>query len=452
MPSVQPPWKGHAGFGLVAFDSLHPWQREMVQPDLSPAALDKPYFPKGELRSAREKMGFMCVSMDLVYYDDMRPYVTLSDGRWIPHAPPDERTQATTSTGAPASPLVGVELIHMLLQRTVEAIRAGDWEEMIRHAGTLGHFIQEPFTPGHAINNDLFHELFPDPDPGRHMRLHHAFDSGTTDFEPLPPTLMGRTLEEAAFRMQLEIERGVREGKKLVGPVIRSVYEGQPDKVREAILAGQSQQAAWMTASAWHTAFCIALDRFDEQEGAALDALDLTRCVPYFCHHWQYVELTPGHLVKQKRKIPIDVWVSGDDGKPIEQRIDTGFGMGGHMGFKFFVHGDLYPTFRCRVGLPSRHTEGQGAHTDTRFFVEIDREVNRTYSEEMEYDADRRLSIPLEPGAPVQEVAVDIRGARSLLLTTQSRPYADPETGRMKFMIPHVAVCEPRLTTEIPDG
>ena len=447
MSCTQPPWKSHAGFGLVAFDSLQPWQQQMVKPDLSPQALDRPYFPKGQIRGAREKMGFLCTIMDLVYSEEARPYVTLPDGRWIPHTPPDDQWQAAASAGTIASPLAGLDIIRMLLERTVKAIRDEDWEEMIRHAGTLGHFIQEPFTPGHAIDNNLFHELFPDPDPGRHMRLHHAFDAGSTDFEPLPPRLMGRTLEEAAFRMQLEIDRGIREGKKLVGPVIRSVYEGHPKSVREALLARQAQSATWITASAWHTAFCIALDRFDSDELEALDSVDLSQCVPYFCHHSQYVELTPGHLVQNKRKIPIDVWALGADGSRVEQRVETGFGMGGHMGFKFFVHGDLYPTFRCRVGLPSRHTEGQGEFTNVTFAVEVDPQINRTYSEDMQYNADRRFSIPLQPGEPVQDVTVDISGARSLILVTQSQPYTDPVTGNPTFMLPHVAVCEPRLTT-----
>jgi len=36
-------WKGHAGFGCLAFDVLPAWQKELFNPDMSPAALNRPY-------------------------------------------------------------------------------------------------------------------------------------------------------------------------------------------------------------------------------------------------------------------------------------------------------------------------------------------------------------------------------------------------------------------------
>jgi len=77
---------------------------------------------------------------------------------------------------------------------------------------------------------------------------------------------MGSTVPEAAFRLEVEISRGVRESKRLVGEAIRSAYDGQPLEVRQRILAGQSRDAAWITASAWHTAISIATGRIDERE------------------------------------------------------------------------------------------------------------------------------------------------------------------------------------------
>jgi hypothetical protein len=120
--------------------------------------------------------------------------------------------------------------------------------------------------------------------------------------------------------------------------------------------------------------------------------------------------------------------------------------MGGYMGAKFFVDGDTYPKFRCKVGLPSRHTEGQDEYTDTVFFVETDEKENLVYSEEIEYKAKRLMEVRLKPGEPIQEIDVNIHGAHSLIIGTKSSFHKDPETGKIEWSIPHVAVCEPILS------
>ena len=433
----------HTGVGRVAFDSLPEWEREVIQPDMSEPGLNRPYFPSG-LQTVREKMACLCTVMDLVYYDECRPYATLPDGRWIPHSLPDENGYSSAGVGSQYSPLASANVIELLMGRAVEPIGSGSWEEGVHHLGALAHYLQESFAPGHAVSNDLFHELFPDPVPDRHIRVHHHLDHVGFEFEPRPAALMGTSVPEAAFRLQIELDRAIVESKKLVAPLLRAIYDGKSEAERAALLNGQGQRAAFVTASAWHTAISIALDRFDEAEAEQLGSLDVTRMVPYFLHHWQYVHLTPRCLVKAGRRIPIHVW-AGDQADGREERVEHGFGMGGHMGIKFFVTGDVYPRFRCRVGLPSRHTEGQTEHTDTHFFVETDPELNTTYSEDIEYGGSRAFCIALRPGEFPQEVDVDISGARTLILAAQSRPYTDSDSGQLRFSIPHIAVCEPIL-------
>ncbi|MDP6504832.1 MAG: hypothetical protein QF886_14530, partial [Planctomycetota bacterium] len=148
--------------------------------------------------------------------------------------------------------------------------------------------------------------------------------------------------------------------------------------------------------------------------------------------------------VKNSRTIPIHVWTTNGDGRR-EQQIGKGFGMGGHMGAKFAVNGEVHSRFRCRAGLPSQHTEGQCEHTDTRFFVELDEQENTVYSEDIEYRATPVFERQLVPGEPVVEVDVDISRAKTLILKTQCQPYKNPETGQQQWFVPHVAICEPTL-------
>ncbi|HOL21811.1 MAG TPA: hypothetical protein PLQ41_03015 [bacterium] len=430
---------GHSLLGKIAFSTLPQWEKKIIQPDMSPRALNKPYLPRG-IKTVEEKAGAMCSILDWIYYKEMRPYAILPDGRWIPHSPPDRDCQSSSGSGQPRSHIVHMEMIEWLLKKMLNEVQRKRWEEAIRYGGALGHFLQEPFTPGHAIDNNLFHQLFPDPDRKRHIRLHSRFDAASDRFKPLTPVLMGTTVSEAAFRLLIEIDRGIKEGMKIVGRLIDSVYKGEPKSEQERILSQQCRQAVFVTASAWHTVMCIGFNRFNKKEVERLKSLNLTYLVPYFIHHCQYFDILLGNLVKEERKIPIYVW--GRNGK--EELIKNGFGMGGHSGIKFFINGDVYTRFRCRVGLPSRHTEGQTGNTRTMFFVEIDTEENLTYSEDMEYEAKRIVSLPLIPGEPVHSIDICIKGARTLILTTRSSPYTTCD-GKIQFDIPHVAICDPVL-------
>lgn len=442
---ASPNWGGHALLGRIAYETLPAWEKKLIQPDMTPEAMAKPYIP-AHVKTVGDKVGYMCAILDLIYNDECRPYATLPDGRWIPHSPPDANGQSSAGSGSVRSPEAATAITELLFERMIGAIRAADWEDAIRHGGALAHYLQEPFTPGHATDNNIFHELFPDPDENRHVRLHHLFDNASDGFDPLGPALMGTTIPEAAFRLQVEIERGIREGKKLIAPVIKSFYDGEGDEVRKRLLAPQCRGASFATASAWHTAICIALDRFDEKEAKRLEILDLTCLIPYFVHHWQYVEILPGCLVREKRKIPIHAWTQTPSGDRKEEKFEAGFGMGGHSGMKFYVNGDIYRRFRCKVGLPSRHPEGQTENTNAVFYVETDAKVNTRYSEDIEYGARTLAQTPLVPGEPVVEIDVDISGARSLILRAQSRKFTDPDTGKAAFSIPHVAVCDPVLS------
>jgi len=258
---------------------------------------------------------------------------------------------------------------------------------------------------------------------------------------------MGLSVPEAAFRLMVEIQKGMKEGKKLIMPIIMSVYQEFPENVQKAMLAEQSRKASFTTACAWHTAISIAKGRFEQNEIERLSKIKLTEMLPYFWHSCDYVEMLSGRLVEKQRKIPIYVRARNENGSVSEKLIEDGFGMGGHMGAKFFVNGNVYRNFSCQAGLASRHKEGQDEHTNTVFTVEIDTNENMVYSEDMEYKAKRIFEIKLIPGEPVKTVNVDITGAKTLLLCTRCLPYKDAQ-GRPAFSIPHVAICNPELSKQ----
>lgn len=434
-------WGGHALLGRIAAEGLSEEFWKVVQPPLTAELLGRDYFAKApEIRSPADLLGFLCAINDLVYFPQCRPYATLPDGHWIPHTPPDANWQSAPGSGQAYSRKASQDILQLLFNRTIESVQAGDWVVFAHHAGALAHYAQEPFTPGHAVDNALFHELFPDPDPGRHLRLHHFFDCASGGYPPPHPQLLGTSPAEAAWRTVLRVDQGIRSGKGLIAPVIASAYAGEGVEEQAALLRGQSQMACQLTADLWHTVLCLGLGKFDPAEVESLRTLPLTGLIPSFWHAWQYVEPTPGCFVEKQRKVPL--WICGENG---EERVTDGFAVGGHMGVKYFVDGDVAGRFRCRVALPSRHHEGQLPQMQTTFSVETDVRENQTYSEEMLYGAESRFSCQITPKMKPVEVDVSLAGAKTLILVTRSRPVPDPETELPRFYIPHLAICEPRM-------
>jgi len=200
-------WGGmHVNCGLVAYDSLLDWEHDLLDKEVHLDAFRHPPLVGDKApQTLRDLMGQMAVMNDMVYYDAFRPFALLPCGKWIPHGVPDANLDNVATTGLPASPEQSIYVTELLLTRAIDAIRDGDWHAATCHAGALAHYLQEPYTPGHAMPNSLFYELFPDPDPGRHLRLHMYFDSAEGQLAPVAPVLMGRTVPEAAIRIQTQL-------------------------------------------------------------------------------------------------------------------------------------------------------------------------------------------------------------------------------------------------------
>lgn len=433
-------WYGHALLGRRAAQGLPKWEINKLKPDMRDETIKRPFMP--EIHDTADKLGAYCLIMDWVYQDEFRKYGLLSERKWIPHGPADSEFSANGKI----SEYANNKLIADLLNAMILELKEENWEEAIKRAGVLGHFLQEPFTPGHSTDNELFAQLYPDPNPNRHWRLHFCFDCASDDFPPPKPELMGRTPEEAAFHIFNYIKKGILSGRALIGPVIEAAYRGktmaESEQVRKALLCPQSEMAAFITVSAWHTAFCIAFDQFNSTELEALDICDVTKLKPYFWHPSYYAELLPGTLLDPAgNKHPMDVW---KDSERNEIRYDRGFALYGYAGVKFYING-LYRKFRCKIGMPSRLLRGQTANTSVCFKVETDSRENPVFSEEIEYHAEKAVwKESLKAFEAVREIEADITGAVSLILSAKAEPYKN-ENGETCFDVPDLVIIEPEL-------
>ncbi len=433
-------WGGHSWLGKRAVEVLPEWEKELIRPDMSPENLGISCVPS-PIRNGAEKLAAYCHLPDWVYEKEFRKYCFLDDGRSLPHELVDINLNPDR---AAASPDGNRRLYQMLMDKMIAAIRAENWEMTVIHGGILGHILQDPLTPGHCVNNDIFFQLFKDPVPGRHLKMHALFDNATDQFEPLPPRFLGKSSGEAAYHLMNAVFKGVRSAKDCIVPVIMSAYRGEPLSSQAALLADQCRQASFITASAWHTAFCIAYGKFDETEYAALNRLKLTDILPYFWHPSPYYnEMLVGQFVENSRKKPMELIEADAHGDRKTVRISDGFGLYGYAGAKFFVDGGLYPYFRCRVGLAANVKEGIYPGRRTVFTVEVSPDENQVRSNDMEYGTKKVAEVTLRPGEPMQEITADIRGMKTLALCAKSDLTAGD--GRILYAMPHVGICEPEL-------
>ena len=429
-------WSGHAILGLRAAQGLPEWEIDLLKPDMSQEEIGKPFMPP--INNVTEKLGAYCLILDWIYQSEYASYARNADGSWVPHHPVSSPGGGVSETGNNA-------LIAELLEKIIRSLKNGEWEETVRQAGVLGHFLQEPFTPGHSTPNALFEQFFPDPNPLRHWRLHFCFDSASGDFPPPRPVLMGKTPKEAAFRIFNYIKKGIRSGRALIGPVIAAAYRGETidenKHIYQALLCRQSEMASFITCCAWHTAFCIAFDRFDEKELEGLKTFDLVEAEPYYMHPSKYVHIVPNKLADAKGWLqPIEVW---GENKSI-CRFEKGFGMFGHSGYKYFINGN-FSRFNFKLGMPARITNLQNEHTDLRFSIEVDSGQNNSTSEDIEYKAQARpLEVRLRAGEPVREYSVDIRNADTLIISSRSIPYTT-EAGEVCYATADLAIIDPVL-------
>ena len=431
-------YQGHSLLGLRAAEGLPQWEIDLLKPDMSEKEIGQAIMPP--IHTVREKLGAYCLILDWIYQKEYAHYCRQENGSWVPHGP----ANADFTAGGRISEVANNVLIARLMQKMIDELKAGNWEEAVRRAGVLGHFLQEPFTPGHSTDNSLFSEFFPDPNPLRHWRLHFCFDSASGDFEPPVPELMGKTAEEAAFRIFDYIKKGIRSGRALIGPVVEAAYRGKTplenQKVFQALLCKQSQMASYITACAWHTAFCIAFNRFDKEEHC-IDTCDLSRLNPYFMHPSHYVTITPGHLVDENGfLIGLDVW--GENRS--EVHFENGFGMFGHSGYKYYING-LFSKFRFKLGMSSRRLDRHSEKTHLHFTIETDDKENTLFSEDIEYKAAQRpLEVTLHAYEPVKEYCVDIRGAKTLIISSRCIPYI-ADDGVTTYAAAELAILDPVL-------
>ena len=429
-------WKSHALIGMKAVESLPGWEKELLPSSLSGARRIFSFIPEFA-ETPPEIFGAMCLIMDQVYDSRYRQYCLLPDGRWIPHTVPDGQGCAAFQSGESVSHAKCSEILEYLLERMFASLEAADMMEAAARGGVLGHFLQDAVAPSHAVNMRQMRELMPDPVAGRHLSLGKYFYAACGRFESVPPMLAGTTLRKAACRLTWEIMKSVRRARGKIIPLMEAAYEDAPVEKCEEILIPQVRDAAWLTASAWHTVFSIRKNRIPEAEKEKLKNQNLIEIEPCFLHPGKYTELLPGKRIESGYETGLRIFAP--DGSPVSAPVNS-FAMTGHSAVKFHIGPGVYSRFECLAGITA---DGQSP-ANLVFSIETDRRENTVYSEDMNYGSECVASARLIPGAPPVKLCADVREAKTLLLCARSFPMEDG-AGNSFFSIPDIILCEPTL-------
>lgn len=358
----------HNQLGAVSFNSLPQWEQDLweSQRNLIPEYCAMPD-------------DHLVVQNDFEQEEKLSPYCVLPDGKAIPHGPCDDNyTLCIFSNNH--SRRARHEVIHYYLGKVISLMRNQELEEAAKFGGVLAHYLQDGCSPGHVINNLLLNKLYP-PQSGQTFHYHRIMDSWS--FEPpltnISPKLFGGTLDEAVFNLCSEYDKSVSFALSKVCPfveAIQKVDKKQANKISNELNA----KAILLTVSTWHTAFCIAYEKFERQEVVNLNTINLGDRIPIEefgekysreellkygikFHETKYVEADPWRSKMSNDPYPfepIDGMATDGKGKTFplilsrqtkDIEFEKGFASGGASMLVFEAPGKLYKEFRVSAGI-----------------------------------------------------------------------------------------------------
>ena len=425
-------WESHALLGMHSVRSLPAWELELLR-KIPPSGPELKLFPA--CQNGAEQLAASCLLMDWIYDPVFAGYARQANGSLFPHMLPDADGQGAFFAGNAPSPEITAVLIEQKMQEALCAWQKKNYLDFFRHAGILGHFLQDITAPTHVISPGLLRNLFPDPEPSRYASLQGCYT--IAENLPLPePSLAGRTVQEAAFHLMNDAFWAADRAQKLIPELMQAVYARSTEDCCR-ILKQPATDAALLTARAWHTVFSLAAGRLPEQELEKLSVFPLDQLFPVYKHPSLYAGTNMGVLCLDGKKRPLRLR-NGDT----TETFRSGFGMTGHSGFKFYLHGQ-FSTLRFTVGLAD-HKSSLLPRIDLRFTVETTQGWNQIFSEDMNFNGEVIYETRLTPDTPLIDITVDLHHAGTLIFASHATPYKTPD-GEIAFDIPHLAVVSPIL-------
>ena len=300
----------------------------------------------------------------------------------------------------------------------------------------LGEFLggqveRETYALSEAGYSDNIHAV---PDEYKDRPLHGLIESGVLkiDLAGYRPQLLGTAPEEAVMHLTERLHAGIRNARAQVIPILQGVFRNAPAEV-DAARRRAATMDAQVAADALHSIIAIARARFEPEEKARLDAVDVAALTPlevvsssyfpqfsYFSNPYFGFPVRNGSLEEGEKRRPLALKVVENGATQVRQ-FERGLGTGTGHRVTYSIPLKLYERFECLVGLHA--TLGGTGSMAFRVLA----------------DGVAVFDSGLITGdSPAQKVSIPVWRVREIAIETQGRASAAPAKN-------YAVIAEPRL-------
>lgn len=284
----------------------------------------------------------------------------------------------------PAQQPENLETLHYFLGKAVEALKAGKTGEAARYMGTVSHQLEDYGSPAHTVPGDnmftLLQQFLPPTEPMKDKLLHSPIENGDLHvvIPGYKPTLLGTTVDEAAWRLLHRVHEGILNARSTTIPIIQALYAEDKEGVTTHQMKAATMDAK-VVADAFYTILCLGTGKFDAAERTALEKVGISKFFPLEAVNLYYPQTqffsTPywgfphsgGVLAEGTKAIPLKLRVQDKAGTE-EKEFADGISVGMGRSLTFLLPKNVYGRFTVLAGL---HAE-LGANGRVEFTVSSD--------------------------------------------------------------------------------
>lgn len=254
-----------------------------------------------------------------------------------------------------------IGLYRCMLERIVHSLQERNFTAFIKHAGCLSHAMGDAVQPAHITpdpNNFLLSQMLPVPEDPQLLDFHYhtSVEAVTGTCGTLAePKLLGVSIEEAAWRLSVDVLLAIRHCRRYIIPTVEALFAHDTGRA-EQLAAGPVTVAAQLTLDALFSAILIA-----EKRVGKLPPVDL-RLIPPAAERHDLVyggAILDGNKKMPPNNVPVTPGALRVGGKIVHL---PGLGVLPHSGMQF--DRSCYMSWILPAGVFRHFTALAGLHAE----------------------------------------------------------------------------------------
>jgi hypothetical protein len=255
------------------------------------------------------------------------------------------------------------EVLRYFMDKAVTALREGKTTDAAKFMGTICHQLEDYGSPSHTVPGDnmftLLQQFLPPTDLMKDQLMHGPIENGdfTVSIPGYSPTLLGTSVNEAAWRLMHRLHEGILNARTTTVPIIQSLYAGDKAAVEKHQLRAATMDAK-VVADAMHTILCLGSNKFAEPAQYSLQKVQIGTFIPLEAASLYYPQaefFSSPHWGHPRSGV---ILAGGSQAMPLKLRTDSGDkefanGISAGMGkpLTFLLPKGVYARFTVLAGL-----------------------------------------------------------------------------------------------------